>query len=210
MQLTSAVTLPISVICIVLADEIVETLLGSRWLDAATPFSILAGGIFARTCYKVAGSAGNGLGLAYQNAFSQTLYAICVIGGAAIGSFWGINGVAVSTLISITIVFFLLNNTVLRHVGLSWLDMAKAFLPGLASAALMGVISMFASEFLREQTELHATIRLLASLSIAGTLYLPCIAIAPGIFLGRGVIELLDERLPRTGPVARVFGLIRR
>lgn len=210
MQLSSAITLPISVVCIILAQEIVETLLGSRWLDAATPFAILAGGIFIRTCYKVAGSAGNGLGLAYQNALSQTLYALCVIAGAAIGSFWGINGVAISTLISIAIVFFLLNNTVIRQIGLSWVDFAKALLPSVASATLVGAISLFALAFFREQTELPAAIRLVASLSIAGIVYLPCAAIMPSLFLGRNVIELLDERLPRTGPVARGLRLICR
>lgn len=210
MQLTAAITLPISVVCVVLAREIVETILGSRWLDATMPFAILAGGIFTRTCYKVAGSAGNGLGLAYQNAFSQTLYAVCVIGGAAIGSIWGINGVAVSTLTSIVIVFVLLNNNVIRHVGLTWLDMTKAFLPSLVSAILIGVVSMLVGDVLRDQTELPAVVRLAGSLSVAGIVYLVFAALAPVIFLGRGVLELLDERLPRTGPVAHAFRLIRR
>ncbi|MDQ0838824.1 lipopolysaccharide biosynthesis protein [Sphingomonas faeni] len=210
MQLTASITLPISVVCVAQAREIVETLLGSRWLDATTPFAILAGGIFARTCYKVAGSAGNGLGLAYQNAFSQVLYAVCVIGGAAIGLIWGINGVAVSTLTSIAIVFILLNNSVIRHVGLTWLDMLKAFLPGIASAALIGTIAMIAAEFLRAQTALPVVIRLTGSSSLAGIVYFACATLLPNVFLGRGVLELLDERLSRTGPVARAFRFIRR
>jgi len=209
MQITATVTIPISVACVALAPEIVETLLGSRWLDATTPFSILAGGIFARTCYKVAGSAGNGLGLAYENAVSQTLYAICVVGGAAIGSMWGINGVAVSTLTSIGIVFLLLNNTVIRRVGLTWADMGKAVLPGVASAVVIGLTALFVVDVLRAHMPLPAVFRLTGSLSLAGIAYLAFTAIAPTVFLGRGVIELLDEKLPRTGHVARVRRFVR-
>lgn len=191
------ITIPVSMLCVVLAEEIVETLLGRRWLDAVTPFAILSVGIFARTCYKIAGTAGNGLGLAYRNVASQTLYAVCVVGGAAVGAQWGVNGVAVSTLLAIVIVFTSLNHTVLQAVGLSWKSLALAVAPGLFTGLVLAGIAYPVVSLLRAELELPAFLRLiLVGLAAAGP-YLLCILLFPRIFLGGELITFLDERLPK-------------
>lgn len=202
------VTLPVSVLSIALAPEIVETLLGRKWIDAATPFAILSAGIFARTAYKIAGNAGNGLGLAYQNAVSQTLYAVFVVGGAAIGAMWSVEAVAVSTLFAIFVVFVSLNHTVLRAVGLSWVSVARTIAPGLVSALLLGAIAFPAAMFLRVETAWPAVLRLVVSSGVAGMGYLPCALLAPGIFLGADLIAFAGERLPRRGPAGKVARLL--
>lgn len=198
------ITIPVSMLCAVLAEEIVETLLGKRWLDAVTPFAILSVGIFARTCCKIAGTAGNGLGLAYRNVASQTLYAVCVVGGASVGARWGVNGVAVSTLLALLIVFTSLNHTVLQAVGLSWKSLLPAVAPGLFTGLVLAGIAYPVVSLLRAELELPAFLRLvLVGLAAAGP-YLLCILFFPRVFLGGELITFLDERLPKNAVFAHL------
>ncbi|MCJ1960821.1 lipopolysaccharide biosynthesis protein [Novosphingobium mangrovi (ex Hu et al. 2023)] len=205
MSSAALITLPVSLACIVLADEIVETLLGQRWLDAATPFAILSLGIFARTCFKVAGSAANGLGLAYRNLVSQIIYAACVIVGAAIGSRWGINGVATSTLVAIFIVLLSFNHNVMRVVGIDWKAMARAIAPGLTSSLLLASAAWICVAYLRDAMVMPAVIRLLISGGVAGAVLLGATFGLPRLFLGRHVMGMLRRYIPDKKLLRRLY-----
>lgn len=198
------ITIPISMLCVVFAEEIVETLLGRRWLDAVMPFAILSAGIFARTCYKIAGTAGNGLGLAYRNVVSQCIYAVCVVGGAAVGANWGVNGVAVSTLLAILVVFTSLNHTVLRAVGLSWRHLVPFVAPGFFTGLALAGIAYPVALFLRAETSFPAFIRLACGGTAAGLPYVICIILYPRVFLGQDLLDFVDEKLPGNGITKRL------
>ncbi|MDO8288391.1 MAG: lipopolysaccharide biosynthesis protein [Parvibaculum sp.] len=97
-RLTAAVvlvTLPLSMVMIVLADDIILTVLGGQWGGVVLPFQILISMLAFRTAYKLSDTLSRSLGTVYRRAWRQWVYAGAVLGGAMIGQAWGVSGVAV-------------------------------------------------------------------------------------------------------------------
>jgi len=198
MGITASFFIPASIVCVALAPEIVGTLLGPRWPDAVVPFAILSSGMFLRTGYKISGIVGNGLGLAYRGAASQSVYAALVVGGALLFSRWGVNGIAVSTLTAIAVVYLLLTNNVLRAIEMRWSALLVTMLPGAVLGILLGAVSWAVAVPLRA-AHLHAVVILAVAgavaLAVAGAFAL----LHPRLLLGEPVLELIRparSRLP--------------
>jgi O-antigen/teichoic acid export membrane protein len=102
-SLVAMLTLPASVLLFVLAPEIVAILLGPGWEAVATPLRIFAVVLLPRTAYKISGSLTRATGAVLGGALRQWIYAGEVALGCAIGSRWGINGVAVGASVAIVL-----------------------------------------------------------------------------------------------------------
>jgi O-antigen/teichoic acid export membrane protein len=87
----------------VLAPEIVAILLGPGWEAVALPLQIFAVVLLPRTAYKISGSLTRATGAVLGGAWRQWVYAGEVVLGCAIGSRWGINGVAVGASVAIVL-----------------------------------------------------------------------------------------------------------
>jgi PST family polysaccharide transporter len=96
-------TVPGSVLLFVLAPEIVAILLGPGWEAVITPLRIFALVLLPRTAYKISGSLTRATGAMLGGALRQWVYAGEVVVGCAIGSRWGINGVAVGASMAIVL-----------------------------------------------------------------------------------------------------------
>jgi len=94
-SLIAVITLPAGALLLVLAPEIVAILLGDGWQDVALPLQIFALVLLPRTAYKISGSLTRATGAVLGGAWRQWLYATEVVVGCAIGSRWGIDGVAI-------------------------------------------------------------------------------------------------------------------
>jgi O-antigen/teichoic acid export membrane protein len=102
-SLVAILTLPLSVLLFVLAPEAVELLLGPNWSAVAVPLQIFAVVLLPRTAYKISGSLTRATGAVLGGAFRQWVYAGEVVLGCAIGSHWGVNGVAVGASVAIVL-----------------------------------------------------------------------------------------------------------
>jgi O-antigen/teichoic acid export membrane protein len=102
-SLLAMLTLPASVLLFVLAPEIVAILLGPGWEAVAVPLRIFAVVLLPRTAYKISGSLTRATGAVLGGAVRQWIYAGEVALGCAIGSRWGINGVAVGASVAIVL-----------------------------------------------------------------------------------------------------------
>jgi O-antigen/teichoic acid export membrane protein len=102
-SLIAMLTLPVSVLLFVLAPEIVAILLGPGWEAVAYPLRIFAIVLLPRTAYKISGSLTRATGAVLGGALRQWVYAGEVVVGCAIGSMWGINGVAVGASVAIVL-----------------------------------------------------------------------------------------------------------
>jgi PST family polysaccharide transporter len=102
-SLIAMLTLPASVLLFVLAPEIVAILLGPGWEAVAVPLRIFALVLLPRTAYKISGSLTRATGAVLGGALRQWIYAGEVVLGCAIGSRWGINGVAVGASVAIVL-----------------------------------------------------------------------------------------------------------
>lgn len=134
--LLATMVLPVSVVALVLAPEIIHVALGAHWSGAVLPFQILALGMFFRTSYKMSDSICRATAMVYERAVRQIIYAALVIGGALVGQRWGIVGVAASVVLALVINFLLMAQLSLRVTSLSWADLGRAHVPGLLLSAV--------------------------------------------------------------------------
>ncbi|WP_091109438.1 lipopolysaccharide biosynthesis protein [Geodermatophilus dictyosporus] len=100
-SLVALLTLPVSVLLFVLAPEVVAVLLGPGWTAVVVPLQVFAVVLLPRTAYKISGSLTRATGAVLGGAWRQWLYAAEVTLGCAVGSAWGVRGVAVGASVAI-------------------------------------------------------------------------------------------------------------
>ena len=161
---TAVAVIPATVCVIVLAPEIVRVLLGEKWLAVIPCLRILAIGMFARVAYKKSAVVAQATGAVNRFAMRQILYPIFVFSGAAIGSRWGIEGVAVGVVIAVTAHYLSLTQLGLSITGLSAAQFAKAHLPALTLGLAALVVTIPATSLMRS-----AGSPALLTLSVVGT-----------------------------------------
>lgn len=120
MTLLALMVLPVSALTIVLAPEIVLTLLGPGWEGAVPPLRVLAIAMYFRIAYMVCMTVARSRGAVYRVAWRSAGYAAMVVLGAAVGQLWGLEGVAWGVLAAITANFLLMAHLANRVAGLPW------------------------------------------------------------------------------------------
>jgi len=142
--------LPVSIVVMILAPEIVEVLLGAKWAGVAGPLQILAVGMLFRTSYKISDSVARATGAVYARAWRQGAYAVAIVAGSLIGQHWGASGVALGVVAAVAINFIMMAQLSLRLTGMRWSAFAAAHVPGFALAVALGATTWFLAGSLRE------------------------------------------------------------
>lgn len=94
MAFAAMVGLPLSVYLSLASHEIVSVLMGTKWLAAAVPFSILAAASYFRLAYRITETVNLARNRLSNSVVRQGLYGAMIIGGSIVGSRWGVTGVA--------------------------------------------------------------------------------------------------------------------
>jgi len=115
----AVVALPLSALVTFLAPEVVELLLGSRWIGVVSPLQILAPVMFFRIAYKVGSTTIRAGGRVAVLALSQAIYAINVLAGAYWGSSYGLAGSACGVGLAIGVQYVLMIPIGARQLGVS-------------------------------------------------------------------------------------------
>lgn len=149
-SLIALVMLPASVVSIIIAPELVRFLLGAKWMEVVLPFRILTLGLILRTSYKMSDSLARATGSVYRRAWRQAVYAASVIGGAWIGQFWGIAGVAAGVLASLIINFTLMAQMSLNVVGISTRTFLKVHEKAFLLSMTTALVTLPTVVFLRQ------------------------------------------------------------
>jgi len=185
--------LPASAALIVLAPEAVRLLIGPGWDEAVLPFRILTLAIVMRTNQKLGAVVAQAAGAVNAVAISFTIYAIAVVGGAAIAIRWGIPGVACSTALANTILCIECCFLAMRVSGLGLRSVLGAHVPGLALSALVVVIGWPLASVLRSIAPAAVTFSVVAAAAIVS-----CItAVVIWLKLARGDFAWLGTELRR-------------
>ena len=130
-ELLSLVMLPVSMLMLAVAPEIVLVLLGGQW-DAAVPaFRILALTIPFRMCGVIDVAVVRAMGGVYSESWRQATHAALVALGAWIGSRRGLSGVAVGIVGAQIVAYLLMAQAALSHLGVRWGDLLRRHLPAL-------------------------------------------------------------------------------
>jgi O-antigen/teichoic acid export membrane protein len=148
-SITSIVLIPISLAIYVMAPEIILVLLGPQWEQAVVPFKILTLGMYFRTSYKISGTLTQALGAVYRNAARQAIYAGAVLGGAFIGQYWGLRGVACGVLLALFIQFCVMSQLALKLMSFSFYDFVRAHFYALRLGILFYIQSWILVNILR-------------------------------------------------------------
>jgi len=139
-SLVAFVMLPLSAFVFVLAPQIVALTLGDHWGGVVTPLRFLSISLLARASYKLSDTLARALGLVYQRAARQLVYAVLVIGGALIGQRWGVSGVAACVAVAVIANFGLMAHLILDATGLTWTAFAAAHWRGAVLAAMLTAV----------------------------------------------------------------------
>ena len=148
-SLVALVMLPVSVVGMILAPEIVRATLGWKWDEVILPFQILLAGLVMRTSYKLSDSLTRASGAVYQRAWRQVIYGGLVVSGAYLGRYWGVEGSATGVLIAVTINFLLMAQMGLKIVGASWWSFGKVHVNAVLLAVCAGLTTYFAATLFR-------------------------------------------------------------
>lgn len=133
--------LPVSAVAAVLSREVILVLLGPDWLSLKPAFDVMVFAILFRTSYKLSDSLVRALGAVYRRAWRQTVYAVVVVAGAAIGQNWGIEGVAWAVLVAVTANFMLMAHLSLRLMSMPWRTFVVAHTPGVLLAVFTAAVA---------------------------------------------------------------------
>jgi PST family polysaccharide transporter len=170
-ELIALVSLPATVLIIINAPEIVLILLGENWTQAIIPLQILGAGLLLRMSYKVSDSLARALGVVYKRAWRQIVYAAAVFSGAYLGSFWGINGVAIGVTVAIFLNFILMAHLGLSQLNIGWARFLGRHLRAATFALITAAVSYLCITQLRVYVE-NLYVRELVFLLIIGTFLL--------------------------------------
>jgi PST family polysaccharide transporter len=190
-SLVALVMAPVSVVGFILAPELVYLILGPQWADAIVPFRILALGLLFRTSYKISDSLSRATGSVYRRAWRQGIYAGLVIGGAAIGQFWGVPGVAVGVLGALTVNFSLMAQLSLKIVDESWITFLNAHTNAFLLTAITSFITASTASLLR-YNGLPDLVVVAASLLVLGSLLLLLMLRVPRMVIGKEGLWMLN------------------
>lgn len=164
-------SLPLSAILIVVAEEIVQLLLGVRWMTIVLPFRILALCLVFRMSYKISDSLVRAKGAVYNRAWRQVIYAILVFSFAWGGHFWGIAGVAVGIALSVFVNFLLMLQLSKAMLRFSWWSLFLIHLRH-TGIALWVAVWVFGVKFLLLGADLHYLLILILSICVGGLAFL--------------------------------------
>jgi O-antigen/teichoic acid export membrane protein len=145
--LVVALTLPVTVVCAVFADDLIAVLLGSRWTGAAEIFRILAPTILVFAISNPLGWLLNSLGLVGRGLKIAVVSAPFLIVSYVIGLPYGPKGVAlaystVMTLWAVPLTVWAVHGTAIRVRDI-WLTLCRPMAASAAAAALAFGIHAF-------------------------------------------------------------------
>lgn len=196
--LVALLVMPTSAATLVLAPEIIRTLLGPGWAGAVLPLQILASGMYLRVGYMTGLSLANATGAVGEAAWRNGVYAALVVGGALIGQAWGLAGVATAMVFAITIQFAQVFHMVRRIAAVSWPQFAAAHVPALALTGPVLLTAWAAASVLRSLGA-PAPLTLLAACALVAAVTLLLVRRFPGALLGADGLWLAGM-LCRTAP----------
>jgi PST family polysaccharide transporter len=183
-SLLATVMFPGSAMIYLLAPEIVQLLLGPKWVGVVFPLQIFSAALLFRTSMKMSNSVIRASGAVWQMAWCQIIYAAATVGFAYLGQRWGgLSGVCVGVFGSILLCFLVGAAMSLRIVGLNWGHFLADHMPGILLAAVVSVAGWLALAALHA---VHAPVVLVLAGTLAAMLAvsLGCALALPRLFLG--------------------------
>lgn len=125
------IQIPICILMIVLAPELIIFTLGKGWAAAVFPFQILLSTIPIRIMVRMTDSLVRAKGAVYNSAARKAIYALMVVLGSWIGHFWDLPGIATGVAISTWLNYILMTNLAHDLLSASYREHLSAIIPSI-------------------------------------------------------------------------------
>jgi O-antigen/teichoic acid export membrane protein len=190
------VVIPASVLMIFLAEEITVLFLGDKYADAVPLVRILFVSVAFRSIIKIADSLVRAMDRVYTASAIKAVFLALVGFGTYYGLDFGLEGVAWSIVIAVTIQFYMIMSLSIRLSKLTWSKMTRKFVPGILIAFVVAIASSIALFVLPPDTS--QLIQLGVSVVLVGIFIASVAWYAPFIFRqGKdNILAELADRLP--------------
>ncbi len=183
LAIVALLSLPLSSFLWVVAPELIPVILGPAWGAAVLPFRLFTVSLLFRMSSKISDACTKAAGEVYKRALIQFAYAALVVVGAIIGQRWGVGGVAVCVSIAMGINWLNMAQLGRTVTDLDWARFARAHLPAVLLALVIGIAAMLAAEAGRA-AHLGKVPILIAAGLVAATAAYAASRWRPGLFLG--------------------------
>jgi O-antigen/teichoic acid export membrane protein/thymidylate kinase len=171
-NMIALLAMPLSAVLVLLAPEIVLTLLGNKWTEVVLPFQILACSLLFRMSYKLSDTLARATGAVYKRAWRQIIYAGLVFAGALIGSYWGLYGVAIGVAVALTVNFFMMAQLSIQLAAITWASIFKVHWAGLFLMLSIGAACYLLVSLCRSLGFAPPVTLVLVGVGLLGQLYL--------------------------------------
>lgn len=198
MAAVALLVLPFSGVTVVLAPEIVRTLLGGNWDGVITPLRILTFAMYPQVGYMIGQSVTHAGGAVYRTAWRSGAYALLVVAGALVGQRWGVAGVAAAVALAITANFLLIAHLAGRVSGLKLRAFILLHGPAFAFTVAAVLTAWLAASALRGLGAPSPLVLVAVAVAVL-TVCLAVLRLAPRVVLGHDggwLLRTITENLP--------------
>jgi O-antigen/teichoic acid export membrane protein len=141
-RLTAMIAAPAMATMAIVAPYFVPALYGPHWTGAVVPLQILSIAGYFRALYHLGGVLAQGVGLVYGELWRQVTYATAIVGGAVVGSWFGLPGVAVGVSAAILYMFIVTGHLALNATDTSWRQYLGVQQDALLTAAVTSGVAL--------------------------------------------------------------------
>lgn len=194
---------PTSGFLVVVAPELITTILGDDWTPVIAPFRVLALILPVAATYKISDSLARATGVVYKRAWRQFVFAAAVLLLAGFGQLWGLAGLAVGVACATVLNQLLMLQLSRTVTQLGWSELGAAHLGALPAYLFSGGVAFAAASALREMALPDAIIVAVTMLVVGIVMLLP-LKFAPRLLFGpdgvralAAIIEFLGAKFPR-------------
>ena len=209
-QTAALITAPVMVWIVVSAPHLIIGVYGERWAGAVLPLQLLAAAGVPRAMLGLAGAVAQACNRVSSEMPLQIGFALAITIGAAVGSRYGLPGVAVAVSIAIVFLFLAQSRLALSITGASWRAFALAHLPGIL-VGLVVVVAILPVRLVAERAGLsHLLILVLLSATSAAATSLGLL-LMPESVRPRDLFQQLSKPIRRfpvvmQAPLLRILG----
>jgi len=198
LSLINLILLPLSIVMIILAPEIIIVYLGEQWTEAIMPMQILLVGLTFRSQSRISDAFAHAVGEVYQPALRKGIFAAIIIMGSLIGQFWGIIGVSIAVTFAMILDCILVVELGLRLTKIPYREYAKSMLPGIYMSGLILLMGLPFINLLRTLFNSSFWILFISIFVIGGTInifivVIPVVLGASGLWFTNAVVGMLPQ-----------------
>jgi PST family polysaccharide transporter len=163
-NLSDFIMMPLSVFLIIISPELIDVLMGSKWLGLVLPLQVLLVGIAFRNAIRMCDSLARAKGALRQNTYQKLIFFAAIVLGSLWGRKAGLVGVAVGVDIAIFLHYLLMAKLGADLTNGTLIEFLKAQKSGIVNALILLTVTLPSAYVVR--LFIHNSLLVLSAISI--------------------------------------------